>query len=202
MPIFWSPSSQTALAESELEYNENHLSTSIYLKFPLANTINDQPISALIWTTTPWTLPANRAICFNPELDYVTIQFEGEDEVYLVAKDCIERLETALGKKLNPDFYSVSVENLHLLKYSHPLAPFLPPSSPAIDRLPFLSSNHVTTAKGSGLVHAAPAHGHEDYHAFRAHGLRVDELPAIDRDGVFTEGAGDTLRGLNVLGNG
>ena len=104
MPIYWSPSSQTALAESELEYEENHRSISIYVKFPIVT--NDglgdakNRLHALVWTTTPWTLPANRAICFNPELEYVKVRFEAEEDVYIVAKDCVERLEQALGRKM------------------------------------------------------------------------------------------------------
>lgn len=200
MPIYWSPSSQTALAESELEYNENHQSTSIYVKFPLVDA-EELPLYALVWTTTPWTLPANRAIFFSPDLEYAKIRFEAEKDIYLVARDCIERLEDAFGKKVVRED-TIAVKNLDRFTYSHPLSKFLPSSSPATSSLPFLPSKHVTTAKGSGLVHAAPAHGHEDFHALRACGLRVDEQPLVDRKGEFTEGAGVLLGGFKVLDDG
>ena len=212
MPIYWSPSSQTALAESELEYNDNHQSTSIYVKFPLIGADNsfmnvgagNRPVNALVWTTTPWTLPANRAICFNPELEYTTVRFKDEEdcEYYLVAKECVDRLEETFGKEIIREDSTALVGDLDRLSYAHPLSKFLPSYSPTSKPLPLLPSKHVTAAKGSRLVHAAPAHGHEDYHALRAHGLRVDEQPLVDRNGEFTEGAGEMLEGMNVLGDG
>ena len=208
MPIYWSPSSKTALAESELEYEENHRSISIYVKFPLIPPKDSShefhrssPLHALVWTTTPWTLPANRAICFNPDLKYVKIRFQTDPNVFVVAQDCVGRLEEVFGQTIDI-LGGFEREDIGRYSYAHPLSSQLTPSSPASRPLPFLPSKHVTTAKGSGLVHAAPAHGHEDYHALRACGLRVDEDPLVDREGKFTQDAGEALRGLDVLDSG
>ena len=122
MPIYWSPSSLTALAESELEYNDNHQSISIYVKFPLIGANNsfiricaaNQLVNALVWMMTFWTLPANRAICFNPEVEYATVRFtEKEDyEYYLIAKECVDRLKETFGKKIIRKYSTTGVGNL------------------------------------------------------------------------------------------
>ncbi|CAJ0950083.1 unnamed protein product, partial [Mesorhabditis belari] len=206
-PVHWSPSSQTALAESELEYVPTHQSISCFFRFkmissaPLEN-LNifhlDRPIViyALIWTTTPWTLPLNDAICIKNDVDYCAIQFDDEkntpvNTVYLVAKSSVLDLQTKLNKKLNivGSISGKSLEGLHYRSCWHnELA------------LPIYASSHVSTSKGTGLVHAAFAHGAEDYQVSLLHGRDVHCF--VDSRGCYTRNLGHDLEGKDVLTDG
>lgn len=157
-PVHWSPSSRTALAEAELEYDNNFESPSVFVKFKLdpssVKKISTQVenISALIWTTTPWTLPANQAICYNTNLDYSLVKIL--DENFIVASDLIENLLSLLNldvQKLN----SFNGNILSECKYIHPIN--------ENEILPFYHAKHVQAVKGTGLVHTAPSHGPDDY---------------------------------------
>nr|WP_216351340.1 isoleucine--tRNA ligase [Leptolyngbya sp. 'hensonii'] len=202
-PVHWSPSSKTALAEAELEYPEGHVSASIYVAFPmttLAPAIRlplDPYLPTLkvaIWTTTPWTIPANLAVSVNPELVYAIVRrardLEGEPEYLLVAKDLVERLATLLGEDLTVEA-TVMGKVLEHSTYRHPL---YDRQSPIV-----LGGDWITTDSGTGLVHTAPGHGQDDYLVGQHYGLPI--LSPVDGDGNFTEEAGP-FAGLNVLGEG
>lgn len=104
-PVYWSPSSRTALAEAELQYNDNHISKSVYLKmklveFPDILKSYGKNIFALVWTTTPWTLPSNQAICYNPDLMYSLVKSKSSSEVYVVASELISDISKILKTEL------------------------------------------------------------------------------------------------------
>ncbi|XP_024431895.2 isoleucine--tRNA ligase, mitochondrial [Desmodus rotundus] len=198
-PVFWSPSSRTALAEAELEYNPEHVSRSIYVKFPLskpppklASLIDGSaPVSCLVWTTQPWTIPANQAICYMPDAKYAVVKCSKSGDLYVVAADKVTSVASALKTTFEviSTFSGVDLENGTC---AHPLVP---------DKVsPLLPANHVTMAKGTGLVHTAPAHGMEDYSVASQHNLSMDCL--VDEDGVFTDAAGPELRRKAVLEEG
>lgn len=198
-PVFWSPSSRTALAEAELEYNPEHVSRSIYVKFPLlkpspklASLIDDSsPVSFLVWTTQPWTVPANQAVCYMPNSIYAVVKCSKSRNLYILAADKV----TSVASALETTFEVISTfsgTDLEDGTCSHPLIPG--------KVSPLLSANHVTMTKGTGLVHTAPAHGMEDYSVASQHGLTMDCL--VDEDGVFTDTAGPELKNKAVLEEG
>ncbi|XP_069811697.1 isoleucine--tRNA ligase, mitochondrial [Dendropsophus ebraccatus] len=198
-PVFWSPSTRTALAEAELEYNPQHVSRSIFVKFPLqkpppklASVIDGSAtLSALIWTTQPWTIPANQAICYMPDTMYSLVKCGSSGELYILAADCVESTALSLGTKFETisTFKGADLENGIC---DHPSIPGR--SSP------LLAANHVTMGKGTGLVHTAPAHGVEDYGVASHHKLPVDCL--VDEAGRYTAEAGDDLQSKVVLEDG
>jgi len=203
-PVHWSPSSKTALAEAELEYPEGYSSPSIYVTFPMTSLAPSiQPLleaflpqlGVAIWTTTPWTIPANLAVSVNPALKYAVVDTGGDEEssgqkYLLVAVDLVERLSATLGKELTVQV-TVSGEALEHSTYRHPL----------FDRESeiVIGGDYVTTESGTGLVHTAPGHGPEDYLVGQRYGLPL--LSPVDADGNFTAEAGQFV-GLNVLGDG
>ncbi|XP_066451185.1 isoleucine--tRNA ligase, mitochondrial [Eleutherodactylus coqui] len=198
-PVFWSPSTRTALAEAELEYNQQHVSRSIFVKFPLqkppaklASMIDGSTtVSALIWTTQPWTIPANQAICYMPDTTYSLVKCGSSGELYLLAADSVESTALSLGTKFEvlSTFKGADLEGGVC---AHPTIPGR--SSP------LLAANHVTMGKGTGLVHTAPAHGIEDYGVASHHKLPVDCL--VDEAGRFTADAGADLESKVVLEDG
>ncbi|XP_077341913.1 isoleucine--tRNA ligase, mitochondrial [Lithobates pipiens] len=198
-PVFWSPSSKTALAEAELEYNQQHVSRSIYAKFPLqkpppnlASVIDGTTkVSALIWTTQPWTIPANQAICYMPASSYSLVKCLTSGELYILATELADSTALSLGTKFEiiSTFKGTDLENGVC---DHPTIP---------GRLsPLVPANHVTMGKGTGLVHTAPAHGIEDYSVASHHKLSVDCL--VDEAGCYTSGAGADLETKAVLEDG
>ena len=199
-PVHWSPSSKTALAEAELEYPEGHISRSLYVAFPvtkLGDAVKDSlqqflpHLSVAIWTTTPWTIPANLAVSVNPELKYAVVAVAGEQSNYLiVAADLVETLSETLGKNFQVKATVVG-KDLENTTYRHPL---FDRESPVV-----IGGDYVTTESGTGLVHTAPGHGQEDYLVGQRYGLPI--LSPVDADGNFTEEAGQ-FAGLNVLGEG
>lgn len=152
---------RTALAEAEIEY-KNLTSPSLYIRFKLKNLPTSLQkyaasgnLFALIWTTTPWTLPANQAICFNETLEYSLIQLNDKPEYYIIGTDLIPKLKQTLDTIDIEEVTTVQPTDLHECTYVHP-----------IDRnteLPFLIGSHVTSDVGTGLVHTAPSHGFDDY---------------------------------------
>lgn len=193
-PIYWSPSNQTALAEAELEYNEEHESTAVYLKFPLlcagSMPAGLESLSALVWTTTPWTLLANQAICFSPELRYIIVTLDKKRDGLIVCADLLEDLQEKFNCKLNfvADFDSSLFTNS---RYTNPLTG---------KESKFLPGAHVTSKSGSGLVHSAPNHGQEDYVNAVKYDLKLDPC-IVDEQGRYNELAND-LKGLEVLTTG
>nr|B8HMX3.1 RecName: Full=Isoleucine--tRNA ligase; AltName: Full=Isoleucyl-tRNA synthetase; Short=IleRS [Cyanothece sp. PCC 7425] len=195
-PVYWSPSSQTALAEAELEYPEGHTSRSIYVSFALTSlsataeaVLKDYlpNLKVAIWTTTPWTIPGNLAVALNPDLTYAVVEKDGS--YLLVANELVERLETTLGVSL-PIKTTIAGQALEHSTYQHPL----------FDRQgPLVMGDYVTTDSGTGLVHTAPGHGQEDYVVGQHYGLPI--LSPVDGNGRFTEEAGQ-FAGLKVLDEG
>uniref|UniRef100_A0A7C3PE34 Isoleucine--tRNA ligase n=1 Tax=Oscillatoriales cyanobacterium SpSt-418 TaxID=2282169 RepID=A0A7C3PE34_9CYAN len=202
-PVHWSPSSKTALAEAELEYPEGHTSRSLYaafevtslsepLRLPLDPFLGE--LGVAIWTTTPWTLPANLAVSVNPELVYAIVEVgenaPGRFKYLIVAKDLVEQLSEVLGTTLTVQA-SVMGKMLEYTTYRHPL---YDRQSPIV-----IGGDYVTTDSGTGLVHTAPGHGQEDYIVGQRYGLPI--LAPVDDNGDFTPEAGP-FAGLNVLGDG
>lgn len=198
--VHWSPSSQTALAEAELEYPEGHTSPSIYAAFPMVSA-SPEAKSALepylgklgvaIWTTTPWTIPANLGVAVNADLTYAVVEVaSGKPFQYLIiAKDLVERMTQVLGSELTVKA-EIKGAALEQSTYRHPL----------FDRESqiLIGGDYVTTESGTGLVHTAPGHGDEDFRVGQRYGLPV--LCPVDEKGDMTEEAGP-FAGLNVLKN-
>ncbi|KAK1328081.1 hypothetical protein QTO34_012504 [Cnephaeus nilssonii] len=198
-PVFWSPSSRTALAEAELEYNPQHVSRSVYVKFPLlkpapklASLIDgSSPVSILVWTTQPWTIPANQAVCYMPDAKYAIVKCSTSGELYILAADKVTFVASALKTTFEviSTFSGADLENGTC---THPLLP---------DKVsPLLPANHVTMTKGTGLVHTAPAHGMEDYSVASQHNLSTDCL--VDEDGFSQQLQGPELQNKAVLDEG
>lgn len=197
-PVHWSPSSQTALAEAELEYPEGHTSRSIYAAFPMRKLAPTVPedwqqylpnLWVAIWTTTPWTIPGNLAVSVNPDLNYALVETP-EGKYWIVAADLVERLCGTLSTQLTV-ISTVKGQALEHCTYRHPL---YDRESPIV-----IGGDYVTTESGTGLVHTAPGHGLEDYTVGLRYGL--DIFAPVDGNGNFTEEAGQ-FAGLNVLDEG
>ena len=211
-PVHWSPSSRTALAEAELEYPDGHTSPSVYAAFPavelpeaLATQLNAAGLSpaaataagglaVAIWTTTPWTLPANLAVSVNERLDYAICAVTALGDTaapaashLVVAAELRAALETSLGLTLTP-ILSVKGAELAGIIYRHPL---LERTSPVV-----IGGDYITTEAGTGLVHTAPGHGVDDFNTGRKYGLPV--LCPVDEAGTLTAEAGP-FAGTNVL---
>ncbi|XP_064490003.1 isoleucine--tRNA ligase, mitochondrial-like isoform X2 [Ornithodoros turicata] len=192
--------SRTALAEAELEYNKSHESWSIFVAFQLAKVPNflasilpkNAQVGALIWTTTPWTLPANQAICYSPKHEYCIVQSESHGKYFLVASDMVDSAQHHLkhGLKVLTKFPGALLKGV---TYLHPLHPEREQC--------LIEGDHVTMEKGTGLVHSAPNHGLEDYQNTQKHKIPLDEC-LVDEKGCFTAGAGEHLSGHEVLGSG
>jgi isoleucyl-tRNA synthetase len=182
-PIYWCTSCRTALAEAEVEY-EPHTSPSIFVKFPVVDDLShqypalrDKKVSVLIWTTTPWTIPANLALAFHPDYTYVAV--EVGEEVFIVAKGLLEKVGQRIGwpesvslAELNPGF-------LEGKKCRHPL----------YDRESvIILATYVTLEDGTGVVHTAPGHGQEDYESGLRYNLEI--YSPVDDAGRFTPEVG------------
>ena len=194
-PVYWSPSSHTALAEAELEYPENHVSRSIYVAFPVTKSseklkaIADLTnLYAVIWTTTPWTIPANLGISANPHLSYSIVA--AGDKHYIVATELVEKLAATFEQALEVK-YTFKGDVLEGAIAKHPI----------VDRpSPIVPGDHVTAESGTGLVHTAPNHGQDDFIVGRKYHLGMISL--VDDRGIFNEDAGAELAGLSVLKEG
>jgi len=179
-PVHWCPTCKTALAEAEVKY-EDHRSPSIYVKFKMVSEIgNDfpnlkgRPISVIIWTTTPWTIPANLAIAVHPDFNYVAVDVGGE--VYILAEGLLEGVMEKFGIQKYQILEKFLGKRLEGLKCRHP---FL-----GRDSLIILAS-YVTLDAGTGCVHTAPGHGQEDYESGVQYGLEI--YSPVDDDGRFTK---------------
>ncbi|MGD1857251.1 MAG: isoleucine--tRNA ligase [Leptolyngbyaceae cyanobacterium] len=202
--VHWSPSSQTALAEAELEYPEGHTSPSIYVGFPMVSA-SDAAKAALapyldnlgvaIWTTTPWTIPANVAVAVNSDLTYTVVEVaSGAPFKYLiVGKDLIDTLAGVFGSELTAKV-DINGADLAGSTYHHPLYKkenTFNRESPIV-----IGGDYITTESGTGLVHTAPGHGMEDFSVGQKYGLPI--LCPVDARGIYTAEAG-SFEGLNVL---
>ncbi|MDX1807403.1 MAG: isoleucine--tRNA ligase [Paenisporosarcina sp.] len=173
-PVYWSPSSETALAEAEIEYQDKK-SPSIYVSFEVTDGkgIIAEGTKIMIWTTTPWTIPANLGISVHPEFDYVIVEVSGTN--YLVAKDLLENVATTLEWESYEIVQTVKGEQMDRMVAKHPLYDR--------DSLVMLGE-HVTNEGGTGCVHTAPGHGEDDFQVGKAYGLEV--LSPVDDRGVLT----------------
>jgi len=187
-PIYWCPSCVTALAEAEVEYDD-HTSPSIFVKFKVdPETIKVEGVDAenthvIIWTTTPWTLPANLAVCFHPQFEYGVYKID--DEYYVLAKGLVQQMAEKIGKEVKAEF-PLDQQAIAELKVSHPF----------IDReSKVIFGDHVTLEQGTGIVHTAPGHGHEDYIVGLKYGL--DVFCPVNDYGKFTDEYAD-MKGTSV----
>ncbi|KIX00251.1 isoleucine-tRNA ligase [Rhinocladiella mackenziei CBS 650.93] len=162
-PVFWSPSSGTALAEAELEYQDDHVSNAALVKFPLDSfaPFADGPVHALIWTTTPWTLPANQAIAVNSSLQYCLVRSDHHG-LLIVAQPRLQYLAETIGEPLEVVLDSIPTDKLLRSTYSG-----LPQFGKGAAKRPFIHADFVSAESGTGLVHCAPGHGMEDYEALQ-----------------------------------
>ncbi|KAK5676575.1 isoleucine-tRNA ligase [Elasticomyces elasticus] len=195
-PVYWSPSSRTALAEAELEYDDNHKCTAAFVKMPfvrLPNALSKQAvvqngaISALIWTTTPWTLPANMAIAVKDDIKYAIIEVKtlasndvATTEQLLVAEDRIEHVLSYLAADTTAKIIGNSISGSELAD-GHAACFNL---FQGIES-PILSADFVTATSGTGLVHMAPGHGMEDYQVCQAKNVGPALAP-VDDEGRYT----------------
>jgi len=183
-PVQWSYGAHTALAEAEVEYQDKE-STAIFVKFPLtpesSSKLGIGNASIAIWTTTPWTLPANLGVAVHPDFNYEVAQFEGNGrrEILIVAKELVAELETKSGMRRTSVLKTVKGRELENFEARHP---FLDRTSKII------LAQFVTTETGTGAVHIAPGHGADDYVVGQQYGLGV--LSPVDDDGNFTAEVG------------
>ena len=192
-PVLWSTGAQTALAEAEVEYQEK-TSPAVFVKFLIdqheaasAGLPVDKPISIVIWTTTPWTLPANLAIAVHADFDYAVL--ENSSERLIVAAGLAEKFRESTGLELTQHGETRKGATLEGIKAHHP---FLARTSTVH------TAEFVTLETGSGCVHIAPGHGDDDYQLGRKAGL--DLLSPVDDYGKFTEECGvPSLVGQNVF---
>ena len=177
-PVHWCTSCRTALAEAEVEYAD-HQSPTIYVKFPVKSGLNGQlgdidpaKVNFVIWTTTPWTLPANLAVCLHPEFQYSAVEIGGE--VYVVAEKLLPKLVSEWNFNEHKVLGSCLGKKLEEVICRHPF----------IDRdSRVVLGNHVTLEQGTGCVHTAPGHGQEDYVVGQKYNLET--YNPVDDGGVF-----------------
>lgn len=187
-PVQWSYGAQTALAEAEVEYADKE-SPAIFVKFPLEQGIHSA--SMVIWTTTPWTLPANLGIAVHPDFTYVVGKFSNstQEDILIIVRELVESFTAKTGFQLTETLEEIKGRSLDGQLAKHP---FLERNSKII------LANFVTTETGTGAVHIAPGHGSDDYVAGQQNGLAV--LSPVDNEGKFTPEVGlDELVGMHVF---
>ncbi len=178
-PVHWCLDCASSLAEAEVEY-EDKVSPSIYVRFAAVNVAEVEEkfnalgkgqgaLSAVIWTTTPWTLPSNRAIAVNAELEYQLVQL-GNERVIL-ATELVQTVQNALGIEQIQILGSAKGGDLELIRFNHPFYDF---------SVPMILGDHVTVDGGTGLVHTAPDHGQDDFVVSKKYGLEMAGLVAND----------------------
>ncbi len=201
-PVLWSTVEKTALAEAEVEY-EDHTSQSIWVKFPVDFPLSKDLIKAgipeetsvIIWTTTAWTLPSNKAICFNPKISYslyeVTEAPEDnwfrQGEYFVLADNLVE--ETAQASRITAyrKIKPISPDVLGRMVCKHPFKGMVSEQEPDVNRwdypVPLLPGDHVTDEAGTGFVHTAPSHGDDDFMIARKYNLHMTHN--VNEDGSF-----------------
>lgn len=199
-PVHWCTDCGSALAEAEVEYQDKQ-SPSIDVRFGAEDQeavveafkhpeghVGEGPVSVIIWTTTPWTLPANRAVCVSPKLEYTLVQVEGQNpERFVIASDLVKSCMDRFG-----------IEHYHALGYCHGDAlenqriwhPFYDFT------VPLILGDHVTTESGTGCVHTAPGHGVDDFNVGAKYGLEVAN--PVGANGVYLPGT-ELFEGEHVL---
>ncbi len=182
-PVYWCSTCTTALAEAEVEYHD-HISPSIFVKFPVLEDLSDihpalsgADVSVVIWTTTPWTLPANLAVAFHPDFTYAAVQVG--KEIWILAKDLVDSVMEEAEIEAFEVLATFSSKGLEHKKCRHPFM--------ERDSLMVLAP-YVTLEAGTGCVHTAPGHGADDYQTGLKYGL--DILSPVDSEGFYTKEAG------------
>jgi isoleucyl-tRNA synthetase len=199
-PVYWCIHDRTALAEAEVEY-EQHTSPSVYVRYALTSdpatidaALAGKNVFTIIWTTTPWTLPASQAVAFNPHMEYVALKTGGRD-VYLVAAELAESVKTACNLPDAVEIARFPGARLDRTTFQHPF----------LDRsILGVNADYVTADQGTGAVHTAPAHGVDDFYTGKRYDL--PELQYVDNSGrhrnTGTFGGGDVAQpydGLTVF---
>ncbi|CAN5378620.1 isoleucine--tRNA ligase [soil metagenome] len=183
-PTQWSPTLRTALADTEIVYQEGHISKAIYVTFEMDKDGSFdryfESIAAIIWTTTPWTIPANLALAFSPELNYVLVSVPGHDRLYLLAEPLVEKVAAKLGWEDWSIVNKAQGEAFEGMTFRHPVF-----GRPSVGVL----ADYVTAEDGTGIVHTAPSHGRDDFYTGQKYGLGVPNT--VDERGVLTEETGE-----------
>jgi isoleucyl-tRNA synthetase len=191
-PVYWCWHDRTALAEAEVEY-EMHTSPSIYVRYALTSkpealdaALAGKPVYAIIWTTTPWTLPASLAIAFQPEFEYVALE-NTDGNVYLVAAALADAVKQACSLESAKEIARFQGAQLERATFQHPF----------LDRsILGVLANYVTADQGTGAVHTAPAHGVDDFYTGERYGL--DQATKVDAAGRIQDGLPE-YNGLNIF---
>ena len=187
-PVHWCTDCGSALAEAEVEYKDK-VSPAIDVKFPVADSaeiaqafgVSEADLSAhnagvVIWTTTPWTLPANRAISLHPELTYAIVEVQPSGDWYIVAQDLLASCMQRYGVESFREVATCQGQALDTLKVNHPFLDI---------RVPLILGDHVTTESGTGCVHTAPAHGVDDFNVGKQYDIEV--YNPVGNNGVYLE---------------
>ncbi|MDT8318168.1 MAG: isoleucine--tRNA ligase [bacterium] len=183
-PVHWCASCRTALAEAEVEYAD-HESSSIYVKFPIKSDIGakvpelkGKKPSVVIWTTTPWTIPANMAVCLHPDFSYAAVEAQNKTgkDILIIAEDLLEKCMAELGVE---GYKTVATFKGSVLENEVCSHPFLERESLVIN------GRHVTLEAGTGCVHTAPGHGQDDYVVGLKYGLEV--YNPVNNGGVYND---------------
>ncbi|MCE5315353.1 MAG: isoleucine--tRNA ligase [Armatimonadota bacterium] len=193
-PIHWCIYDETALAEAEIEYAD-HVSTSIFVRFPLVSDPNglfdagsSRNCYTIIWTTTPWTIPANMAVAVHPDYDYAFVNTDGDR--YVIAAELVGKAMSAMGKSDYCVVKTVKGSELEGMVFKHPI----------FDRDSMLvHASYVTLEDGTGVVHTAPGHGREDFETGQRYGLTP--INPVDDRGYYTKEAGE-FEGLHIIREG
>ncbi|MBG6037692.1 isoleucine--tRNA ligase [Proteus cibarius] len=193
-PVHWCTACGSSLAEAEVEYYDK-TSPSIDVRFTAVNpsavaakfhATTDKPVSLVIWTTTPWTLPANRAIALNAEFNYALVSFN--DECVILAADLVEGVMKRIGVESWAVLGECKGVDLELLRFNHPFMGF---------DVPAILGDHVTLEAGTGAVHTAPGHGPDDFVVGQKYGLEVAN--PVGPNGCYLTGTYPTLDGVFVF---
>ncbi len=215
-PVQWCPRDRTALAEAEIEYRD-HTSPSIYVRLPLVEAdwqgkldprLEGAQLALVIWTTTPWTLPANLAVVAHPAFTYVAIPAKTPGEYLIVARDLAEAFSKAVGELDLDKAIEITPAQMATLERARYRHPFIPESDELYFRLWF--ADYVTADTGTGLVHTAPGHGADDFKTGMRIGLPayaplddsacyVDGVALVDRNGGRVELTGKSTTEANPL---
>nr|XP_018262126.1 isoleucine-tRNA ligase [Kwoniella dejecticola CBS 10117]OBR84284.1 isoleucine-tRNA ligase [Kwoniella dejecticola CBS 10117] len=217
-PTYYSPSSRTALAEAELSYKDGHKSRSVYVGFPVAQEDMSETLREVyqkkcggqgelelaIWTTTPWTLPANMGVAVHNDMEYAVVE-TSKGRKLVIGSDRLQPMQDILDPlEVLADIVGSELVGTRYTSLFHS-------GSSSQSRPYVMAARHVTAQAGTGLVHSAPAHGHEDYEAAMTAGILPDELRCpVNDEGRFTsdlakwteDGIATALIGKEVLGDG
>ena len=184
-PVLWSTVEKTALADAEVEYMD-HISDTIYTSFPIKKTSNKslEGCEIIIWTTTPWTIPANKALAYNKDISYQIIKIEDDGDFknkkIVIAHDLLETVLKECEIKKFEKLDKLSGKEFKDIICSHPLE-----KEGYTHDIPMLEANFVTTEQGSGIVHCAPSHGPDDFNLCINNGIQAVET--VDNDGKYTK---------------